>query len=51
MCFKQNRKFKSKHLEHDYSNKRTKNINIIKIYQANVNVNSKMQKVNRIKME
>ena len=36
MCSKQNRKFKSKHVQHDYRNKWMKNFN--KKYNANVNV-------------
>ena len=44
MCFKQNRRFKSNHTQHDYKNKWIK-----KICHANVNVNLIVEHVIQIK--
>ena len=47
MCSEQNRRFKSKLVQHDCKNKRIANIN--KAYQANVNVNLMVENVIQIK--
>ena len=47
MCFKQNRRFKSKHFQHDYRNKWIENIE--SIYHANVNLNLMIENVIQIK--
>ena len=47
MCSEQNRRFKSKLVQHDCKNKRIANIN--KAYHANVNVNLMVENVIQIK--